>query len=163
MGGTATGQTLTTAAYSLTMLANSTACVVSISYDGAMSDLGWVGWGLGTAMSGADIVVLWPNSDSSWTLSHRNAVSTTMPTVVDTSSSSDPSADATGSLAVVASLSSSSSSDSPTIVTFSRPLTMPSDYTTDAEVKDLAQEINQPVIYALGPKNPGKFGSGDGY
>jgi hypothetical protein len=84
-----------------------------------------------------------------------HSASTVMPTVVDSTSSSDPSVDASGSLAVVASLSSSSYSDSPTVVTFSRPLTMPSDYSTDAEIKDLKAAINQPIIYALGPANPG--------
>lgn len=78
-----------------------------------------------------------------------------MPIAVDSPASSDPSTDASGSLKVIGDLSSSTSSDSPTVVTFSRPLTMPSDYKTNAETKDLAKELNQPVIFALGTKNPG--------
>lgn len=64
----------------------------------------------------------------------------------------DTGSDALAELSIVPSLSSSSADD-PAVITFTRPLAVT--YTTDAEIKDLAQEINQPIIYALGPTNPG--------
>lgn len=55
-GSDATGQVLTTAAYSLTMIANSTSCLISLSSETTQGELGWLGFGVGTQMAGADIV-----------------------------------------------------------------------------------------------------------
>ncbi|GAA6032856.1 hypothetical protein JCM8097_000831 [Rhodosporidiobolus ruineniae] len=159
VGGTATGQTLTTVAYSLTMVANSSSVLVSLSYSsGAVSDVGWLGFGTGTAMTDSDIIVLWPTVDGSsvtWTLSHRTASSTTMPTLVGSADSDDPSADSSGNLRVVASLSSASGSDKPAVVTFERPLTLPDGYEGGKNYQ-LEAAVNQEVIYACGTTNPGK-------
>lgn len=53
LGGTATGQSLATVAYTLTVLANETSAVVSLKYDGEVGEVGWLGWGAGTAMTDA--------------------------------------------------------------------------------------------------------------
>uniref|UniRef100_A0A0K3CH28 BY PROTMAP: gi/472582917/gb/EMS20579.1/ carbohydrate catabolic related protein [Rhodosporidium toruloides NP11] gi/647396752/emb/CDR39247.1/ RHTO0S04e03202g1_1 [Rhodosporidium toruloides] n=1 Tax=Rhodotorula toruloides TaxID=5286 RepID=A0A0K3CH28_RHOTO len=154
LGGAATGQTLKTAAYTLTMAANASSVLVSCAYKGKVSELGWMGWGTGSAMSDADILVLWPNSDGSWTLSHRTAATTVMPTLVGTANK-DPSTDSSGSVKVVASLSSKSQTDSPAVVTFVRPLQLPATYKGKGEYYQLKKAINQQVIYAYGMKNPG--------
>ncbi|GAA5883738.1 hypothetical protein JCM3774_001667 [Rhodotorula dairenensis] len=156
LGGTATGQALETAAYTLTVLANETDVLVSFAVDRKVAEVGWLGWGAGTAMTDADIVICWPNSDASWTLSHRVAPSTVMPTLVGTASSKDPSVDSSGSLRVVPSLSSTSSTDSPAVVTWSRPLKLPPGYKGKGTAFQLQRSANQPMIYAYGPKNPGK-------
>ncbi|GAA5925673.1 hypothetical protein JCM10213_008853 [Rhodosporidiobolus nylandii] len=157
LGGTATGQTLTTVAYTLTMAANETAVLVSCSFDGKASEVGWVGWGSGTAMTDSDIIVLWPTDSSgsrTWTLSHRTASTTQMPTLVGDPNVDDVSASADGNFRVVASLSSSSGDDSPAVVTFERPLSLPDGFEGGSNYQ-LSAEINQEVIFAYGDKNPG--------
>ncbi|GAA5918312.1 hypothetical protein JCM1841_002165 [Sporobolomyces salmonicolor] len=154
LGGTATGQTLTTVTYTLTMAANDTVGLISCSYGGAMGEIGWIGFGVGSAMTDSDIVVVWPNSDSSWTLSHRVAISTTMPNLMG-DAVTPPSADSSGSLSIALSFSSNSSFDSPTVVIFQRLLQLDSSYTTASNYQ-LKREINQGVIYAYGATNPGK-------
>ncbi|BGP04748.1 Deoxycytidine monophosphate (dCMP) deaminase [Rhodotorula toruloides] len=154
LGGSATGQTLTTAAYTLTMAANASSVLISCAYKGKVSELGWMGFGTGSAMSDADILVLWPNSDGSWTISHRTAATTVMPTLVGTANK-DSLTDSSGSVRVVASLSSKSQTDSPAVVTFVRPLQMPATYKGKGEYYQLKKAINQQVIYAYGTKNPG--------
>lgn len=101
-----------------------------------------------------DIVILWPNSDSSWTLSHRRATTTAMPVLLG-DVVTPPQKDSTSLLSIVDSLSSASSSDSPTIVTFSRPLSPTVDGYTTAANYELKREINQGVIFAKGDENPG--------
>ncbi|GAA5958423.1 hypothetical protein JCM3765_007872 [Sporobolomyces pararoseus] len=154
LGGSATGQTLTTVAYSLTVLSNETDVLVSCEIDEKMSEVGWLGFGVGSTMSDADIVILWPNSDSSWTLSHRRATTTAMPLLLG-DVVTPPQKDSTSLLSIVDSLSSSSSSDSPTIVTFSRPLNPSVDGYTTAANFELKREINQGVIFAKGDEDPG--------
>ncbi|BGP21631.1 hypothetical protein JCM10295v2_000506 [Rhodotorula toruloides] len=154
LGGSATGQTIKTAAYTLTMAANASSVLISCAYKGKVGELGWMGWGTGSAMSDADIVVLWANSDGSWTLSHRTAATTVMPTLLGTANK-DPSSDSSGSLKVVASLSSKSQTESPAVVTFVRPLQMPGTYKGKGEYYQLKKAINQQIIYAYGTKNPG--------
>ncbi|GAA5877087.1 hypothetical protein JCM16303_006162 [Sporobolomyces ruberrimus] len=154
LGGVATGQTLTTVAYSLTVLSNDTDVLVSCEIDSAMSEVGWMGFGVGSTMSDADITILWPNSDSSWTLSHRRATTTAMPLLLG-DAVDPPQSDSTKLLSIVSSLSSSSSSDSPTIDTFTRPLSPDVDGYTTAENYILKREINQGVIFAKGDENPG--------
>ncbi|GAA5850254.1 hypothetical protein JCM8547_001062 [Rhodosporidiobolus lusitaniae] len=158
VGGTGTGQTLTTTAYSLTMVANDTGVVVSLSYEGGKAgEVGWLGWGTGTAMTDSDIIVLWPTLSSSslaWTLSHRTASSTVMPTIVDSANADDPSASSDGNFRVVASLSSSSEDDSPAVVTFERLLSLPEGY-EGGENYQLEAAVNQEIIYAYGDTNPG--------
>ncbi|KWU46629.1 hypothetical protein RHOSPDRAFT_31444 [Rhodotorula sp. JG-1b] len=156
LGGTATGQSLATVAYTLTVLANETSAVVSLKYDGEVGEVGWLGWGAGTAMTDADFVICWPNSDGSWTLSHRTAPSTVLPTLVGSANSKDPSVDSTGSLRIVPSLSSKSASEAPAVVTWERPLKLPTGYKGKGSAFQLQKAINQPMIYANGPKNPGK-------
>lgn len=53
LGGKATGQSLKTPAYTLTLLANDEKVLVSYSYDGAMKKVGWMAMGCGTAMTDA--------------------------------------------------------------------------------------------------------------
>ncbi|GAA5986690.1 hypothetical protein JCM5350_001453 [Sporobolomyces pararoseus] len=155
LGGTATGQTLSTVAYSLSVVSNETDVLVSCEIDEKMSEVGWLGFGVGSTMSDADIVILWPNSDSSWTLSHRRATTTAMPVLLG-DVVTPPQKDSTSLLSIVDSLSSSSSSsDSPTIVTFSRPLNPTVDDYTTAANYELKREINQGVIFAKGDENPG--------
>lgn len=156
LGGTATGQSLVTVAYTLTVLANETSAIVSLKFDGKVGEVGWLGWGAGTAMTDADIVICWPNSDGSWTLSHRSAPSTVLPTLVDPANSKDPSVDSSRSLRVVSSLTSKSASEAPAVVTWERPLKLPAGYKGKGSAFQLQKAINQPMIYANGPKNPGK-------
>lgn len=47
VGGIATGETLDTLAYTMTVLANKTEAVISLSFKSACSKTGWYGWGLG--------------------------------------------------------------------------------------------------------------------
>ncbi|GAA6012580.1 hypothetical protein JCM11491_005441 [Sporobolomyces phaffii] len=154
LGGTATGQTLQTVAYLLTVLSNETHALVSCEVDDEMSKVGWLGFGVGSTMSDADIVILWPNSDSSWTLSHRRATTTALPLLLG-DTVTPPHTDSTSLLAVVPALSSSSSDKSPTtVVTFSRPLEPDADGYTTAENYVLKREKNQGVIFAKGDANP---------
>lgn len=113
-----------------------------MSYPVAMSECGWMALGIGTTMTDADIIMVWGNADNSWTLSHRTADNTVEPKLTDSTAPKDTSTDATGSVGVVASLSSSTQADSPTVVTFVRPLKAPTGYVTTAKVKDVAQVIN---------------------
>ncbi|BGP12715.1 hypothetical protein JCM10213v2_000632 [Rhodosporidiobolus nylandii] len=139
------------------MAANETAVLVSCSFDGKASEVGWVGWGSGTAMTDSDIIVLWPTDSSgsrTWTLSHRTASTTQMPTLVGDPNVDDVSASADGNFRVVASLSSSSGDDSPAVVTFERPLSLPDGFEGGSNYQ-LSAEINQEVIFAYGDKNPG--------
>ncbi|GAA5958583.1 hypothetical protein JCM21900_003987 [Sporobolomyces salmonicolor] len=87
-------------------------------------------------MTDRDIVVVWPNFDSSGTLSHRVATSTTMPTRMG-DAVTPPSADSSGSLSIALLLQLDSS------------------YTTASNYQ-FKREINQGVIYAYGATNPGK-------
>ncbi|GAA6061680.1 hypothetical protein JCM10212_005972 [Sporobolomyces blumeae] len=154
LGGTATGQTLSTVAYTLTVLSNESSVLVSCSFDGSVEEVGWMGFGRGTAMTDSDIVILWPNSDGSWTLSHRRATSTALPGLLG-DAVTPPQTDSTGLLSIVESLSSSSSSDSPAVVTFARPLEPSVDGYTTAEYFAFEREINQAVIFSYGDENPG--------
>ncbi|GAA5976769.1 hypothetical protein JCM11641_000866 [Rhodosporidiobolus odoratus] len=161
VGGTATGQSLTTLAYTLTMVANETAVLVSCSFDGKASEVGWLGWGVGSAMTDSDIIVLWPTVSGgslTWTLSHRTASTTAMPTLVG-STSDDPSVDSTGNLKIVPGLSSASGDESPAVVTFERLLSLPDGYEGGKNYQ-LEASINQGVIYAYGDKNPGDSAQG---
>ncbi|KAI0674858.1 hypothetical protein C8Q78DRAFT_988665 [Trametes maxima] len=45
------------------------------------SELGWMAMGFGSVMTGTPMVIMWPNSDGSITLSQRKAPGETMPTV----------------------------------------------------------------------------------
>ncbi|BGP44762.1 hypothetical protein JCM10450v2_000576 [Rhodotorula kratochvilovae] len=156
LGGSATGQTLSTVAYSLTMLANETSVLVSLSVDKSMGEVGWLGWGRGTAMTDADILILWPNAaDGTWTLSHRTASSTVMPTLVGSPAKDDPSADASGQVRVVAALSSAGEGDSPCVVTFERLLSLEDADGYGGKDAGLEKAVNQPIIYAYGDDNPG--------
>ncbi|GJN91585.1 hypothetical protein Rhopal_004608-T1 [Rhodotorula paludigena] len=154
LGGSVTGQSLTTVAYTLTVIANDETALVSCSWDGKVSEAGWIAVGRGTAMTDADMIILWFNSDHTWTLSHRTAESTVMPTLVGAPNADDPSSDASGQVKVVAGLSSKSADESPTVVTFKRPLVLKDGY--DGKEATLEKAVNQqPFIYAIGPANPG--------
>ncbi|GAA5995039.1 uncharacterized protein JCM10292_004502 [Rhodotorula paludigena] len=153
LGGTVTGQSLTTVAYTLTVVANDQTALVSCSWDGKVSEAGWIAVGRGTAMTDADMIILWFNSENTWTLSHRTAESTVMPTLVGFPSADEPSSDASGQVKVVAALSSKSADESPTVVTFERPLVLKGGY--DGKEATLEKALNQPFIYAVGPANPG--------
>jgi len=119
-----------------------------------MGDMGWAGFGVGSSMSDSDIIIVWPNSDSSWTLSHRRATTTALPLLLG-DAVDPPQTDSTGLLSIVPSLSSSDSSDSPAVVTFTRPLSPDVDGYTTAPNFELKREINQGIIFAMGDENPG--------
>ncbi|GAA6047184.1 hypothetical protein JCM3770_006940 [Rhodotorula araucariae] len=157
LGGTATGQTLNTAAYSLTMLANETGVLISLSVAKKLDEVGWVGWGRGTAMTDADILVLWPNpSSGAWTLSHRTASSTVMPTLVGSPADDDDvGGDASGQVRVVPALSSAHKDESPCVVTVERLLELKDADGYGGKDATLEKAVNQPVIYAYGTDNPG--------
>lgn len=53
LGGTVTGQSLTTVAYTLTVIAKDETALVSCSWDGKVSEAGWIAVGRGTAMTDA--------------------------------------------------------------------------------------------------------------
>lgn len=89
-----------------------------------------------------DIVVCWPNKDGSWTLSHRSAPSTVMPTLIGTANK-DHTADSSGSLKIVRKFSSSSQTDSPAVVVFERPLKLRSSYKGKGDAYQLQRAINQ--------------------
>ena len=91
----------------------------------------------------SDFVICWPNSDGSWTLSHRTAPSTVLPTLVGSANSKDPSVDSTGSLRIVPSLSSKSASEAPAVVTWERPLKLPTGYKGKGSAFQLQKAINQ--------------------
>lgn len=55
------------------MVANETYAVVTFIVQQPLSKIGWMAFGTGNAMSNADMNIFWPNSDSSWTISHRTA------------------------------------------------------------------------------------------
>lgn len=65
-----------------------------------------------------------------------------MPTLLGTANK-DVSSDSSGSLKVVASLSSKSQTDSPAVVTFVRPLQLPATYKGKGEYYQLKKAINQ--------------------
>lgn len=90
---------------------------------------------------GSDIIILWFNSDHTWTLSHRTAEGTVMPTLVGSPNADDPSSDASGQVKVVAGLSSKSADESPTVVTFERPLVLKAVY--DGKEATLEKALNQ--------------------
>lgn len=157
--------------------ANTTHSLISITKSVTLANSGWVGWGVGTAMTDADIVVslmfnqgllvkwnrtdklitqvLWSSSATSgWTLSHRSAPSTTEPLLVGKPGSSIGT-DNSGALSIVVSLSTTSPSDTSNTVTFIRPLTLPSTYVTTKQHGNLVLAINQPFIYAFSATHPG--------
>jgi hypothetical protein len=59
---------------------NSTVTYVLQSTDAA--SLGWMAIGFGTQMPGTPMVIMWPNTDGSITLSQRQASGHVQPTVV---------------------------------------------------------------------------------
>lgn len=79
-----------------------------------------------------------------------HSTTTVMPALTDTTKPASNSEDASGTLKVVPSLSSTADSDSPCVCTFERPLTAASGYKTTADTKNLVKAINQEVIYAYG-------------
>lgn len=87
------------------------------------------------------MIILWFNSDHTWTLSHRTAESTVMPTLVGAPNADDPSSDASGQVKVVAGLSSKSADESPTVVTLERPLVLKDGY--DGKEATLEKALNQ--------------------
>ncbi|KAI5477056.1 vesicle budding-related protein, protein transporter SEC13 [Pseudohyphozyma bogoriensis] len=135
---------------------NTTDVIVSFSKSVAMSKSGWFGFGRGTVMIDADIIVVWANSDGSWTLSHREANSTTMPELTEDTKPANNQQDASGTVAIIPSLSSSSTTDD-AVVTWGRPLKAPTSYITDQpDNADFTQSANTAFIYAYGDTNPGK-------
>ncbi|GAA5914207.1 hypothetical protein JCM8208_001518 [Rhodotorula glutinis] len=156
LGGTVTGQSLSTVAYQLTVVANETAVLVSLSVDKEMGEVGWLGVGRGTAMTDADILILWPSADSTWTLSHRTASSTVMPVLVGSPSPDGPSSDSSGQVRVVPALSSADKADKPCVVTFERLLTLEDGDKYGGKEAGLEKKANQPFIYAYGDANPGE-------
>lgn len=65
--------------------------------------------------------ITWPNSDASWTMSHRSTTANVMPTLTSTDSAASTMTDASGELNIIKSLSTSSTSDTPCTVTWTRP------------------------------------------
>ena len=76
------------------------------------------------SLTRSDTLIVWPNADSTWTLSHRTASSTVMPVLVGSPSPDDPSSDSSGQVRVVPALSSANTADKPCVVTFERLLAL---------------------------------------
>ncbi|WVQ72831.1 hypothetical protein IAR50_002392 [Cryptococcus sp. DSM 104548] len=96
-----------------------------------LSSFGWMAIGFGSTMADSPMIIAWPNSDGSITLSQRESASHAMPTVV-----SSPPREAT--LLSSASFSNSST----TSISF----TLPSNATVSNGTS---------IIYAVGSTNPG--------
>ncbi|ORX40168.1 hypothetical protein BD324DRAFT_263199 [Kockovaella imperatae] len=96
------------------------------------SQVGWMAIGFGTKMANSQMVILWPNSDGSITMSQRNATGHNMPKVVQ----SPPRA---------ANLMKSESFSNSTSTSFT--FTIPSSSDSDAN--------NTQLIYAMSDHNPG--------
>ncbi|RXW25643.1 hypothetical protein EST38_g232 [Candolleomyces aberdarensis] len=93
------------------------------------SSVGWIGMGFGSSMAGSPMVIMWPNSDGSITLSQRQASGEVEPQVV----SSPP------RVATLQQSLSVTSGSNPKFV-----------YTVPAN-----SDTRQSIIYAFGTTNPG--------
>ncbi|GAA5859447.1 hypothetical protein JCM8547_006827 [Rhodosporidiobolus lusitaniae] len=152
------GERLNTKAYQLTMLANETDVQATLVVGSGVNEVGWVALGLGTEMSDAAMVVLWPSNDNSseWIISHRTAGGHSSPYTDPSITSSTP-----GRWSLVPSLtSSSSSSASSTIVTITRTLALPSDQgvypSNKLKYANLARRKNQKILFAMSTSRPVK-------
>ena len=109
-----------------------------------MASLGWMAVGFGSGMSSAEMFVTWPNSDGSWSVSHRQASGHSQP--------QEPSTPlAASDLQIISSLSSAASSPSSQI-TFLRPLTLSN---AASKVPALSRAAKQNFVYAYSSQNPG--------
>ncbi|OSC96566.1 CBD9-like protein [Trametes coccinea BRFM310] len=112
---TPTGTATNTSSNSTSGLTGGTVCTTYLCISGVVNgstttytlqstgkaDLGWMAMGFGSTMANTPMVIMWPNSDGSITLSQRMAPAEVMPTVVANPprvATADPSAsDLTGS------------------------------------------------------------------
>ncbi|CAD6589051.1 MAG: hypothetical protein CYPHOPRED_004612, partial [Cyphobasidiales sp. Tagirdzhanova-0007] len=83
------GQSIKLPPFDLQMVTNATYAVITFTVPKPISSVGWIAFGVGDAMDNADMNIVWPNSDSSWTVSHRTSTGEVMPTEVPGSLPSD--------------------------------------------------------------------------
>ncbi|CAD6587866.1 MAG: hypothetical protein CYPHOPRED_004159 [Cyphobasidiales sp. Tagirdzhanova-0007] len=142
------GQIVKLPPFDLQMVTNATYAVITFTVPKPISSVGWMAFGVGHAMKGADMNIVWPNSDGSWTVSHRTSSGHVMPTEVPGSLPSD--------VQVLTALSTSSGNA--TTVSLLRALA-PSYSTTASAGDTLARSSAQPIIYAFSSANPGSSAS----
>ncbi|KZS98628.1 hypothetical protein SISNIDRAFT_404495 [Sistotremastrum niveocremeum HHB9708] len=66
----------------ISAIVNSNSTVTYVLQSTGVSSLGWLAIGFGSQMANTPMVIMWPNSDGSTTLSQRQASAEVMPTVV---------------------------------------------------------------------------------
>ncbi|KAF8914525.1 hypothetical protein CPB85DRAFT_1298321 [Mucidula mucida] len=120
----------------ITALVNDTTVEYQLASRGRRQ-AGWMAMGFGTEMAGSPMVIMWENSDGTFTLSQREATAEVLPAV-----DSDPPR--------VATLQSTLSSAAGTDATFV--------FTIDAN-----GDTEQDIIYAFGTVNPGSSDSSTGF
>ncbi|GAA98589.1 uncharacterized protein L969DRAFT_95179 [Mixia osmundae IAM 14324] len=152
--GTSTGiqgQIKNVGPFTLSVLTNLTHGLFTMNASQPLGKVGWMGIGFGTTMSNSDMIIVWPNEDDTWTLSHRTADGHNTPTA---SSSADAQP---AQLVPVSSLITNSSSGSFASYTFIRALdlTATSYSTTRTQHNTLARATGQDLIYAYSSSNPG--------
>ncbi|GAA5947259.1 hypothetical protein JCM10213_001204 [Rhodosporidiobolus nylandii] len=151
------GQQVNLRPFTLTLLANETHAQATLNISKGVDEVGWVALGLGTSMSNAAMLVMWPSSEDSsdWILSHRSAGGHAMPDFNPSITATTP-----GRWSLVPSLTSSfSSAKRSTVVTVTRTLDLPADQgvypTSRLAFANLERKKAQKVIYAMSDNRPG--------
>ncbi|KAK4705508.1 hypothetical protein P7C70_g699, partial [Phenoliferia sp. Uapishka_3] len=112
------GETLDLSPFSLSVLTNESHALISFNISKKIGEIGYVACGFGSSMADSSMVILWPSTDSNWTISHRSASGHNMPRISSGSGTATPPFIVVAELTVATSISTS--------VTFLRPLTLPS-------------------------------------
>ncbi|KDE08177.1 hypothetical protein MVLG_01656 [Microbotryum lychnidis-dioicae p1A1 Lamole] len=125
-----TGSSTTLPNFALSLVTNSTHALITFNSTSIRpSAVGWMGFGVGTAMANADFLVVWPTPAASytngpgWTISHRTTTGENEPKVASTDASL-----ATNTFYTVVEPLSSKPTDSYASVSVLRLLTFPSGY-----------------------------------
>ncbi|KAI0661383.1 CBD9-like protein [Cubamyces menziesii] len=127
------------------------------------ADLGWMAMGFGSTMANTPMVIMWPNSDGSITLSQRTAPGEVMPTVDSNPprvASADPSAsDLTGSTPKMT-FTIPSNGDAAQTIIWAFGTTNPNDAAVDATLDQHIDsgptriDLSQPLSSSGGDQNP---------
>ncbi|KAM0754929.1 hypothetical protein T439DRAFT_377331 [Meredithblackwellia eburnea MCA 4105] len=159
--GSLTGSSTSLPVFTLSIFANESHALVSMNATATPPDgIGWMAVGVGSAMSNADILVAWPtfaggnlslptSPAPTWILSHRQADGHVQPRPP----SSDPTLSTSKYFTLVPSLTTLDPRSPFTVVSFTRPLTMPSDYPGTGTAKELKKD-STPFIYASSSVRP---------
>ncbi|SCV69608.1 BQ2448_2628 [Microbotryum intermedium] len=159
-----TGSSTKLANFAFSVVTNSTHALVTLnSTNVAPASVGWMGYGVGTAMANADFVVVWPTpaasytSGSGWTISHRTTTGENEPQVASTDASL-----ATNTFYTIVESLSSKPTDSYASVSFLRLLTFPSGYPalTSANSGALVRTGSNNFIYASSSVAPSSTDQG---